>query len=71
MNFQKSLVINSDQRRFVRLYRNTYREITKNYTYQVNDKYIKDIVEILHHAGTDPKERVEIEKEQEALRVLS
>jgi hypothetical protein len=45
------------------------REITKNYTYQVNDEYIKDIVEILHHAGTDPDKRVEIEKEQEALRV--
>jgi hypothetical protein len=46
------------------------REITKNYTYQVNDEYIKDIVEILHHAGTNPKERVEIEKEQEVLRVF-
>ncbi|MEN6320110.1 MAG: hypothetical protein ABFD82_15300, partial [Syntrophaceae bacterium] len=46
------------------------REITKNYTYQVDDEYIKDIVEILHHTGTDPDERVEIEKEQEALRVF-
>ncbi|MGV8091893.1 MAG: hypothetical protein AB2L24_08525 [Mangrovibacterium sp.] len=45
------------------------REITKNYTYQVDDEYIKDIVEILHHAGTDPDKRIEIEKEQEALRV--
>ncbi|MGV8092831.1 MAG: hypothetical protein AB2L24_13320 [Mangrovibacterium sp.] len=35
----------------------------------VNDEYIKDIVEILHHAGTDPDKRVEIEKEQEAWRV--
>jgi len=46
------------------------REITKNYTYQVDDEYIKYIVEILHHSGTDPDERVEIEKEQEALRVF-
>ncbi|MGV8135476.1 MAG: hypothetical protein AB2L20_09700 [Mangrovibacterium sp.] len=46
------------------------REITKNYTYPVDDEYIKYIVEILHHSGTDPDERVEIEKEQEALRVF-
>jgi hypothetical protein len=46
------------------------REITKNYTYQINDDSIKDMVDILHHAGTDPGERLEIEKEQEALRVF-
>lgn len=45
------------------------REITKDYIYPVNDELIKKIVEILHHAGTDPTERIEIEKEQEALRV--
>lgn len=46
------------------------REITKNYTYQINDDLIKDMVAILHHAGTDPGERLEIEMEQEALRVF-
>lgn len=46
------------------------KEITKNYTYQVNDDFIKNIVDILHHAGTDPVERNEIEKEQEAMRVF-
>ncbi|MEN6319882.1 MAG: hypothetical protein ABFD82_14145, partial [Syntrophaceae bacterium] len=34
------------------------REITKNYTYPVDDEYIKYIVEILHHTGTDPIFRV-------------
>ena len=46
------------------------REITKNYTYQINDDLIKEMVNILHHAGTDPEERLAIEKEQEALRVF-
>lgn len=46
------------------------REITKDYKYPVNDDLIKNIVDLLHHAGTDPEERNEIEKEQEALRVF-
>jgi len=46
------------------------KEITKNYNYKVEDAFIKNIVDILHHAGTDPVERIEIEKEQEALRVF-
>jgi hypothetical protein len=46
------------------------KEITKDYTYKVDDDLIKNIVDILHHAGTDPIERLEIEKEQEALRVF-
>lgn len=45
-------------------------EITKNYNYPISDDFIKNIVDILHHAGTDPIERNEIEKEQEALRVF-
>jgi hypothetical protein len=46
------------------------KEITKDYTYKVDDDLIKNIVDILHHAGTDPVERLEIEKEQEAVRVF-
>jgi len=46
------------------------REITKNYTYAINDDVMKNIVDVLHHAGTDPIERLELEKEQEALRVF-
>ncbi|MBN2745041.1 MAG: hypothetical protein JXR39_14205, partial [Marinilabiliaceae bacterium] len=46
------------------------REITKNYTYAINDDVMKNIVDVLHHAGTDPVERLELEKEQEALRVF-
>ncbi len=44
-------------------------EILKDYKYQINNETIKDMVDILHYAGTDPQERSEIEKEQEALRV--
>jgi hypothetical protein len=46
------------------------REITRNYLYPVDDEQIKNIIAVLHHAGTDPAERVEIEKEQEAFRVF-
>ncbi|MBM2815276.1 MAG: hypothetical protein HW421_2038 [Ignavibacteria bacterium] len=46
------------------------KEITKNYTYQIKNESIKDMVNILHHAGTDPDEKIELEKEQEALRVF-
>ena len=46
------------------------KEITKDYTYKVDNDLIKNIIDILHHAGTDPIERLEIEKEQEALRVF-
>ncbi len=46
------------------------REITKNYLYPVDDEQIKAIIAVLHHAGTDPAERVEIEKEQEAFRIF-
>jgi hypothetical protein len=46
------------------------REITKNYSYPVEDELIREMIQILHHAGTDPEERLELEKEQEALRVF-
>jgi len=46
------------------------KEITKDYSYKVDNDLIKNIIDILHHAGTDPVERLEIEKEQEALRVF-
>ena len=45
-------------------------EITKDYKYKIDDDLMKNIVDILHHAGTDPIERLEIENEQEALRVF-
>ena len=46
------------------------REIIKNYHYPVEDDVLREMLQILHHAGTDPDERLEIEKEQEALRVF-
>ncbi len=45
-------------------------EITKSYNYPVEDDLLKEMIQILHHAGTDPEERLELEKEQEALRVF-
>ena len=45
-------------------------EITKKYNYPVDDDLLKEMIQILHHAGTDPDERLELEKEQEALRVF-
>lgn len=45
------------------------KEITKNYKYPVNDDSINNIINVLHYAGTNPEEKVELEKELEALRV--
>lgn len=45
-------------------------ELTKNYPFSVSDETMQNIVNILHHAGTDPDGRKEMEKEQEALRVF-
>lgn len=45
-------------------------EITKNYPFPLSDETMQNIVDILHHAGTDPEGRKELEKEQEALRVF-
>lgn len=44
-------------------------EVTKEYNHKINNKTIKDMIDVLHYAGTEPKERLEIEKEREALRV--
>ena len=46
------------------------KEIIKNYNHPVEDDRLEEMLQILHHAGTDPEERLEIEKEQEALRVF-
>lgn len=45
-------------------------ELTKNYPFSVSDETMQNIVNILHHAGTDPDGRKDLEKEQEALRVF-
>ncbi|MBI4646488.1 MAG: hypothetical protein HY738_07815 [Bacteroidia bacterium] len=44
--------------------------ITKEYNYEVENEIINLIISILHKAGSDPKERQEIEKEQEFYRIL-
>lgn len=45
--------------------------IIKIYKHPTDLEEIKIITEILHHSGTDPEEREEIEKEQEAWRTLN
>ncbi|WP_051203789.1 hypothetical protein [Hugenholtzia roseola] len=47
------------------------KEITKNYVYSPDIEEMKTITEILHYVGTDPKERKQIEIEQEAWRSVS
>lgn len=44
-------------------------EVIKEYNHKISNKTIKDMIDVLHYAGTEPKERLEIEKEREALRV--
>ncbi|MBI5218501.1 MAG: hypothetical protein HY958_06175, partial [Bacteroidia bacterium] len=44
--------------------------IIKEYNYEIIDENIKNMLALLHKTGTDPKERQEIEKEQEAYRIL-
>ncbi len=44
--------------------------IIKEYNYEIDDDTIKSMVDILHYAGTDPKQKKKIEDEQEAHRVL-
>jgi len=46
-------------------------EIIKEYEYETDDEDVKVIADILHHAGTDPETRAEIEKEQEANRTIN
>ncbi|MDR2764604.1 MAG: hypothetical protein LBB90_06190 [Tannerella sp.] len=42
----------------------------KMYNHQPDDETVKEITEILHYVGTDPGERRELEKEQEAVRTF-
>ena len=44
--------------------------IIKEYHHAIDDESIKNMIEILHHAGTDPQQKKKIEAEQEAYRVL-
>lgn len=46
-------------------------KITKLYKHPTDLEEIKIITDILHHSGTDPEEREEIEKEREAWRSLN
>jgi len=46
-------------------------EIIKEYTHETDDEDVKIIADILHHAGTDPDSKKEIENEQEALRTFN
>jgi septal ring factor EnvC (AmiA/AmiB activator) len=47
------------------------KEITKTYDHYPDLEEVKTITEILHHVGTDPKERKQIEIEQEAWRTVN
>jgi len=46
-------------------------EIIKEYEHETDDEDVKVIANILHHAGTDPESRKEIENEQEARRTIN
>jgi homoserine dehydrogenase len=46
-------------------------EIIKQYTYKSDDENIRFIASVLNEMAVDPKEREEIEKEAEALRVIA
>ena len=47
------------------------KEITKDYTHNPDLEEVKTITEILHYVGTDPKEKKQIEIEQEAWRTVN
>ncbi len=47
------------------------KEITKQYLHNPDIEELKTMTEILHHAGTNPEERKEIEIEQEAWRSVN
>jgi len=47
------------------------REITRDYPHTPDLDELKTMTDILHHVGTDPKERREIEMEQEAWRTIN
>lgn len=46
-------------------------KITKEYMHKTDLEEVKIITDILHHSGTNPKERKEIEDEQEAWRTVN
>jgi DNA repair ATPase RecN len=46
-------------------------EMVKMYNHETDDENVKEMTAILHHAGTDPEERKELEIEQEAIRTLT
>jgi hypothetical protein len=46
------------------------KEITKDFTHEPDMEELKTITDILHYVGTDPKERKQIEIEQEARRTI-
>ena len=46
-------------------------EITKEFKHETDDEDIRVMTEILHHTGTDPKTREEIEIEREAWRTVN
>ncbi len=45
--------------------------ILKNYPYELDEEELKLMVDILHHTGSDPQTRKEIETEQEAWRTIN
>jgi hypothetical protein len=47
------------------------REITKDFAHEPDIEELKTMTDILHHVGTDPKERKQIEIEQEAWRSVN
>ena len=46
-------------------------EIVKEYLYNTDDEDVITMTKILHHSGTDPKSRKEIEREREAWRSVN
>ncbi len=47
------------------------KKITKEYNYNTDIEEVKIITDILHHSGTNPSERKQIENEQEAWRTVN
>lgn len=46
-------------------------KITKQYSHPTDNEEVKLMTEILHHSGTNPEERLQLEKEQEAWRSVN
>ncbi len=46
-------------------------KITKQYSHLADNEDVKLMTEILHHSGTNPEERLQLEKEQEAWRSVN